>query len=262
MNRLETHGLTVTYGNAVAVENMDVSVKTGTVACILGANGAGKSSFLKCLVGLVPARSGKVVLDGRDITNINACEAAARGIALSPEGRRLFPDLTVFENLCIGGYLRRRDASFRSDIDKVFGYFPRLQPRVQQLAGSLSGGEQQMVAIGRALMSRPSLLLLDEPSLGLAPLIVSQLASIITTINREGLTIVLVEQNARLALRLSHDAYVFETGRLALKGPSSELLQNPYVAELYLGDKSRSEPIKHDSESAGSSLNAGSRAPV
>ncbi|HEY0879133.1 MAG TPA: ABC transporter ATP-binding protein [Zeimonas sp.] len=221
----------------MALENMDVSVDAGTVACILGANGAGKSSFLKCLVGLVPARSGKVILDGQDVTNLDACQAAARGIALSPEGRRLFPDLTVYENLCVGGYLRRRDASFRSDIDKVFGYFPRLKSKVQQLAGSLSGGEQQMVAIGRALMSRPRLLLLDEPSLGLAPLIVSQLATIITAINREGLTIVLVEQNARLALRLSQYGYVFETGRLALEGPSSELLQNPYVAELYLGGK-------------------------
>lgn len=237
MSSLTTHGLTVAYGSAMALENMDVTVKEGTVACILGANGAGKSSFLKCLVGLVPARSGKVILDGQDVTNIHACDAAAHGIALSPEGRRLFPDLTVYENLCIGGYLRRRDASFRSDIDKVFGYFPRLKTKVQQLAGSLSGGEQQMVAIGRALMSRPRLLLLDEPSLGLAPLIVSQLAAIITAINREGLTIVLVEQNARLALRLSQYGYVFETGRLALEGPSSELLQNPYVAELYLGGK-------------------------
>ncbi len=234
---LTTHGLTVAYGSAVALENMNVAVKAGTIACILGANGAGKSSFLKCLVGLVPARSGKVILDGQDVTNLKACEAASHGIALSPEGRRLFPDLTVYENLCVGGYLRRRDASFRNDIDKVFGYFPRLQSKVQQLAGSLSGGEQQMVAIGRALMSRPRLLLLDEPSLGLAPLIVSQLATIITAINRESLTIILVEQNARLALRLSQYGYVFETGRLALEGPSSELLQNPDVAELYLGGK-------------------------
>lgn len=262
MNSLETHGLTVAYGSAVALEDMTVSVRAGTVACILGANGAGKSSFLKCLVGLAPARSGKVLLDGQDATNINAYEAAARGIALSPEGRRLFPDLTVYENLCVGAYLRRRDASFRSDIDKVLGYFPRLQPKMQQLAGSLSGGEQQMVAIGRALMSRPRLLLLDEPSLGLAPLIVSQLASIITAINREGLTIVLVEQNARLALRLSHYGYVFETGRLALEGPSSELLQDPYVAELYLGGKSRSDSNKGDSEPVGSSLNVGPLDPV
>ncbi len=239
---LETRDLTVAYGSAVALESMNVSVKAGTVACVLGANGAGKSSFLKCLVGLVPARSGKVILDGEDVTNINAYEAAARGIALSPEGRRLFPDLTVYENLCVGGYLRRRNASFRSDIDKVFDYFPRLKSKIQQLAGSLSGGEQQMVAIGRALMTRPRLLLLDEPSLGLAPVIVSQLATIITAINREGLTIVLIEQNARLALRLSHYGYVFETGRLALEGPSADLLQNPYVTELYLGGKASADP--------------------
>jgi branched-chain amino acid transport system ATP-binding protein len=235
LSSLEVRGLTVAYGHAIALENIDVSVQAGAVVCILGANGAGKSSFLKCLVGLVPARSGRVTLDGEDITHIEAYEAAARGLAMSPEGRRLFPELTVYENLCVGGYLRRRDASFRADLERVLGYFPRLADRMQQLAGRLSGGEQQMVAIGRALMARPRLLLLDEPSLGLAPLIVSQLASIITAINREGMTIILVEQNARLALRLSSYGYVFETGRLALQGPSSELLHDPYVTDIYLG---------------------------
>ena len=235
MNSLEVHGLTVAYGNAVALENIDVTVAAGAIVCILGANGAGKSSFLKCLVGLVPARSGRVTLEGRDITNIKPYQAAERGLAMSPEGRRLFPDLSVYENLCMGGYLRRRDASFRNDLDKVFDYFPRLRERLQQAAGSLSGGEQQMVAIGRALMSRARVLLLDEPSLGLAPVIVSQLASIVAAINREGMTIVLVEQNARLALRLSRYGYVFETGRLALQGPSCELLNNQYVTEIYLG---------------------------
>ena len=254
MSRLQVCGLTVSYGHAVALENVDLSVDDGSVACILGANGAGKSSFLNCLVGLVPARAGKVTLDGQDITNIKAHEAAARGVALSPEGRRLFPELTVHENLCMGGYLRRRDASFRSDLDKVFDYFPRLKSRMQQLAGSLSGGEQQMVAIGRALMARPRLLLLDEPSLGLAPLIVSQLATIIAQIHQEGLTIILVEQNARLALRLSNYGYVFETGRLALQGPSAELLHNPYVTDLYLGGAARNEaparPLQRNAQAA------------
>ncbi|MGP1675727.1 MAG: ABC transporter ATP-binding protein [Burkholderiales bacterium] len=235
MSGLEVHELSVAYGHAVVLENIDLSVEAASVVCILGANGAGKTSFLKCLVGLVPARSGRIIWEGEDITNLKAYDAAARGVAMSPEGRRLFPELSVYENLCVGGYLRRRDASFRGDIDKVLTYFPHLRQRLQQPAGSLSGGEQQMVAIGRALMTRARLLLLDEPSLGLAPLIVSHLASIIAAINREGMTIVLVEQNARLALRLSRYGYVFETGRLALQGPSSELLNNPYVTDIYLG---------------------------
>jgi branched-chain amino acid transport system ATP-binding protein len=235
LSSLEVRQLSVAYGNVVVLEDIDLSVEAASVVCILGANGAGKTSFLKCLVGLVPARSGRIIWEGEDITNLKAYEAAARGVAMSPEGRRLFPDLSVYENLCVGGYLRRRDASFRSDLDKVLTYFPHLRQRLQQSAGSLSGGEQQMVAIGRALMTRARLLLLDEPSLGLAPLIVSHLAGIIAAINREGMTIVLVEQNARLALRLSRYGYVFETGRLALQGPSSELLNNPYVTDIYLG---------------------------
>ena len=245
MNSLEVRGLTVAYGNAVALENIDVTVEAGAIVCILGANGAGKSSFLKCLVGLVPAKSGQVTLEGRDITNIKTYQASERGLAMSPEGRRLFPDLSVYENLCMGGYLRRRDTSFRNDLDKVFDYFPRLRERLQQAAGSLSGGEQQMVAIGRALMSRARVLLLDEPSLGLAPVIVSQLATIIAAINREGMTIVLVEQNARLALRLSRYGYVFETGRLALQGASSELLNNQYVTEIYLGGGRKRDVEQH-----------------
>ena len=227
--------LDVAYGNVVVVKGVNLSVEASSVVCILGANGAGKTSFLKCLVGLAPARSGRIVWEGRDITNLKPYEAASRGIAMSPEGRRLFPTLSVYENLCTGAYLRPRDAGFRSDIDKVLNYFPRLKERLQQPAGSLSGGEQQMVAIGRALMTRARLLLLDEPSLGLAPLIVSHLAEIIAAINREGMTIILVEQNARLALRLSRYGYVFETGRVALEGPSSELLHNPYITDAYLG---------------------------
>jgi len=227
--------LSVAYGSVVVLEGIDLAVEASSVVCILGANGAGKTSFLKCLVGLVPAISGQILWEGEDITNLKPYEAASRGLAMAPEGRRLFPDLSVYENLCVGGYLRRRDASFRNDIDRVLNYFPRLKERLQQSAGSLSGGEQQMVAIGRALMTRARLLLLDEPSLGLAPLIVSHLAGIIAAINREGMTIVLVEQNARLALRLSGYGYVFETGRLALQGPSAELSNNPYVKDIYLG---------------------------
>lgn len=249
MSSLEVRQLSVAYGNVVVLEDINLTARAGAVVCILGANGAGKSSFLKCLVGLVPARSGRVTWEGRDITNLKAYEAASRGLALSPEGRRLFPDLSVYENLCVGAYLRRRDAAFRSDIDKVMSYFPHLKQRLRQPAGSLSGGEQQMVAIGRALMTRARLLLLDEPSLGLAPVIVSHLARIIPVINREGITIVLVEQNARLALRLSEYGYVFETGRLALQGPSSELLDNPYVTASYLGGESRKAGMQKAAES-------------
>lgn len=238
MSSLEVRQLSVAYGKVVVLQDIDLSVDAGSIVCILGANGAGKSSFLKCLVGLVPAKSGRITWEGEDITNLKPHEAATRGIALSPEGRRLFPDLSVYENLCVGGYHRRRNATFRSDMEKVLTYFPRLRERLQSSAGDLSGGEQQMVAIGRALMIRARLLLLDEPSLGLAPLIVSQIVQIITTLHREGMTIVLVEQNARLALRLAQYGYVFETGRLALAGPSSELLNNPYVKELYLGGSS------------------------
>lgn len=239
MSDLIVEGLSVAYGSAVALEGIELTIGAGTIACILGANGAGKSSFLKCLVGLVPARSGRVLWEGRDITGLKPWEAAAQGLAMSPEGRRLFPELSVYENLCVGGYLRRRDAGFRNDIDRVLDYFPRLRDRLQQPAGSLSGGEQQMVAIGRALMTRARLLLLDEPSLGLAPLIVSNLASIITAINREGMTIVLVEQNARMALRLSKYGYVFESGRLALQGRSEDLVNDPYVTDIYLGGHAR-----------------------
>ena len=238
MSSLEVRQLSVAYGSVVVLQDIDLSVEAASIVCILGANGAGKTSFLKCLVGLVPAKSGRITWEGEDITNIKPYEAAARGIAMSPEGRRLFPDLSVYENLCVGGYLRRRDAAFNSDLERILTYFPHLRQRLQQSAGSLSGGEQQMVAIGRALMIRARLLLLDEPSLGLAPVVVSHLARIIAAINRGGMTIVLVEQNARLALRLSQYGYVFETGRLALAGASSELLNNPYVKELYLGGSS------------------------
>ena len=245
MSSLEVEQLSVAYGDAVVLEGIDLSLEAGSIVCILGANGAGKTSFLKRLVGLVPPRTGRIVWEGKDITHLKPYEAAAQGLAMSPEGRRLFPDLSVYENLCVGGYLRPRDASFRSDIDKVLDYFPRLRERLQQPAGSLSGGEQQMVAIGRALMTRARLLLLDEPSLGLAPLIVSNLASIIAAINREGMTIVLVEQNARLALRLSRYGYVFESGRLALQGRSEELSNDPYVKDIYLGGGSARNGASH-----------------
>lgn len=235
MSELRVRDLTVAYGQAVALDGVSLVVPNGQIACILGSNGAGKSSFLRTIVGLVHARAGTIFIDGDNITNVPSWRAAASGVALSPEGRRLFPELSVYDNLCVGGYLRRRDRVFRDDLDAVFDYFPRLRKKSRQAAGTLSGGEQQMVAIGRALMAKPKLLLLDEPSLGLAPLIVQQLADIIKRLNVAGLTIMLVEQNARMALQIANYGYVLETGKLALEGSGSSLLENPLVAKLYLG---------------------------
>lgn len=235
MSRLEIHGLSAAYGELLALRDIELTVEAGATVCILGANGAGKSTLLRRLMGLVPPRGGQILWEGRDITRMTPQQAVRQGIALSPEGRRLFPELSVYENLCVGGYRHRRDAAFRADIDRMFEFFPRLKERVDHLAGKLSGGEQQMVAIARALMTRPRLLLLDEPSLGLAPLVVSQLARIIAAIGASGMTIVLVEQNARMALRLSQYGYVLESGRIALQGPSKQLLDDSGVAELYLG---------------------------
>ena len=232
MATFDIRKLTVVYGKALALDGVSLSVGEGKVACILGSNGAGKSTLLKCVVGLVPANSGSVTWVGEEITNLNPHEVAARGIALVPEGRRLFPGLTIYENLCVGAYLRRRDASFRADLERIYSYFPVLRKRRNQVAGSLSGGEQQMCAIGRALMSRARLL--GRP-FGLAP--GAHLAEIIKEISESAITIILVEQHARMALRLSDYGYVLETGRLALEGPSADLRRNPYVTEIYLGGR-------------------------
>lgn len=240
MKTLEIKDLTVTYGNVVAVAGVSLSVSAGEVICILGANGAGKSSLLKCVVGLVPPAGGRVLWNGEDVTGLPPHEMNRHGITLSPEGRRLFPDLTVHENLMMGAFLRAGDKRVADDLQRVFAHFPRLKERAKQPAGSLSGGEQQMCAIGRALMSGPSVLLLDEPSLGLSPLATGEVAAIVTEIARSGMTIVLVEQNARLALRLSQYGYVLETGRLALEGPAADLLGNPWIKDIYLGGHGRS----------------------
>ncbi len=237
MTIFDIRKLTVVYGKAVALDGISLSVCEGKIACILGSNGAGKSSLLRCVVGLAHAESGSVTWKGEEITNLRPHEVAVRGIALAPEGRRLFPGLTIYENLCAGAYLRRRDASFRAQLERVYSYFPILRNRRNQVAGSLSGGEQQMCAIGRALMGLARLLLLDEPSLGLAPIVVANLAEIIREIGKAAITIILVEQNARMALRLSDYGYVLETGRLALEGPSADLRHNPYVTEIYLGGR-------------------------
>lgn len=212
-----------------------MSFKEGEITCILGANGAGKSSTLKCLAGLIPPSDGRIVFDGRDVTRSAAHGMVVQGVTLVPEGRRLFPGLTVFENLRLGAYTGRSRQAFNEDLEQVYSYFPRVRERRTQLAGSLSGGEQQMVAIGRALMSRPRVLLLDEPSLGLAPKVIADVARIVRSINSTGITVVIVEQNARLALRLSNYGYVLDTGRLVTEGPRDALLNDDQIKSAYLG---------------------------
>jgi branched-chain amino acid transport system ATP-binding protein len=244
MSSLEVQDVTIAYGAIQAVQNVSIQVESGTMACLLGANGAGKSSLLNAIVGLVPKQTGRVIWDDCDISKITSYQAVAHGIALSPEGRRLFPGLSVLENLRIGAYRNRNGREVDDDIRRVFALFPRLQERAGQAAGTLSGGEQQMCAIGRALMSRPRLLLLDEPSLGLAPKVVNEVARAVQEINKSGTTVLLVEQNANLALRISQTAYVLETGRVALQGNSRDLLENEYVRSIYLGAGGDSKKAK------------------
>lgn len=233
---LDIRNASVRYGALTALSDVSFSVDAGTICAVIGANGAGKSTTMKLVSGLVPAAQGAVFFNGEDITTLPAEERVARGVALSPEGRRLFPELSVYENLLMGAYLRR-DKGIAADIDKVYAYFPRLQERARSQGRHLSGGEQQMCAIGRALMSRPTLLLLDEPSLGLAPAVTLEVVRALRQIAKDGTTIVLVEQNARLALKLSSSAIVLETGRLMLSGKSADILNNPHVAQAYLGQR-------------------------
>jgi len=232
---IKLENLSVSYGPIVAVEGLNVEIADGSITCILGANGAGKSSTLGCLAGLIPATGGRIVYDGKDVTGYEAHRMVAEGVTLSPEGRRLFPGLTVYENLRLGAYTAHARHGFHKEMETVFAYFPRLRERREQLAGSLSGGEQQMCAIGRALMSRPRVLLLDEPSLGLAPKIILEVAKIVRTINASGITVLIVEQNAKLALQLSSYGYVLETGRLSLEGHCCDLLHNDHIRQAYLG---------------------------
>lgn len=232
---LELSGVSVSYGPVAALRDVSLSVPAGAVCAVVGANGAGKSTLMKAISGLVPVQAGTVSLDGENITAMPAERRVALGLALSPEGRRLFPELTVRENLLMGAYLRRDMTSIRADIERVYDYFPRLRERATSQGRHLSGGEQQMCAIGRALMSRPRLLLLDEPSLGLAPAVTLEVAKAVRLISESGTTIVLVEQNARLALKLSSIAVVLETGRLTLSGRSADIQNNPHVAAAYLG---------------------------
>jgi len=231
---LEVNDIHVYYDTIHALKGVSFSIETGELVTLLGANGAGKTTTLKTLSGLLRPKRGSIELEGAMLENIEAHEIVRRGVAHAPEGRRVFPRFTVLENLKIGGYTRDKRV-LGAELDFVFQMFPRLKERQKQYAGTLSGGEQQMLAIGRALMAKPKLLLLDEPSMGLAPKIVEQILETIRTINKAGVTVLLVEQNAVMALAISHRGYVLETGEVILKGTSSELAGNDLVRQAYLG---------------------------
>jgi branched-chain amino acid transport system ATP-binding protein len=233
---LEVRGISVTYGALTAVRNLSLTVAEGAIVSLIGSNGAGKTTTMKAIIGLKPVSGGEIYFDGKRIDGASAPQRVGRGIALSPEGRRVFPQMSVLDNLLVGGYSQRNKAHQKKTLEQIYGYFPRLVERRSQMAGSLSGGEQQMVAIGRALMAKPRLLLLDEPSLGLAPIIVDEIARIVVEINRDiGMSIILVEQNAKLALNLCNEAFVLETGAVALSGKGKDLLASDYVRRAYLG---------------------------
>ncbi|ARP86554.1 ABC transporter ATP-binding protein [Bordetella genomosp. 9] len=236
MHTLEAKGIAVRYGPLQAVHDVSLTVGKGEIVALVGSNGAGKTSTLKGLMGLKQLERGTLAWNGEAVTHMPAAARVARGISLSPEGRRLFPRMTVLENLQVGAHTIRCATTRQRAVDEVYALFPRVAERRRQLAGSLSGGEQQMVAIGRALMARPKLLMLDEPSLGLAPKIIAEIAHAIQKLNREtGLSIILVEQNANLALQLSHHAYVLEQGRVVRHGTGAELLADDLVRKSYLG---------------------------
>lgn len=232
---LTIEDLRVNYGAIKALKGISLNVPQGKIVTLIGANGAGKTTTLSAISGLVKAASGKVTFNGEDITNLPPHEINHRGISLVPEGRRIFPNLTVRENLLMGAYNRKDKDEVQKSMQWVFDLFPRLKERINQLGGTLSGGEQQMLAISRALMSKPKLLMMDEPSLGLAPMLVMEVFEVIKKINEDGGTILLIEQNAAGALKVSHYGYVLETGRITLEGPSKELLANEEVKNAYLG---------------------------
>lgn len=233
---LTISNLHVSYGGIKALRGIDINIEENQIVTLIGANGAGKSSTLRAIMNLVKKESGKVEYEGEDLTDLKTMDIVKKGIVLTPEGRRVFSDLTVEENLILGAYTRHDKAEINKDMKKVYELFPRLKERSWQKAGTLSGGEQQMLAVGRAMMVRPKLLMLDEPSLGLAPLLVKDIFDIIKEIHRQGNTILLVEQNAKKALEIADYGYVLETGSLVLEGPGQELLRNEKVKEAYLGE--------------------------
>jgi branched-chain amino acid transport system ATP-binding protein len=232
---LKLQNVSASYGKIRALDNISLEVPDGKIVTLLGANGAGKTSTLKVITGLLHPTGGSATFDGHDLIHRATASIIPLGVGISPEGRQIFTQLSVSENLRLGAYTRKDSAGVKTDMDWVLELFPRLAERINQVAGTLSGGEQQMLAIGRALMARPKLLLLDEPSLGLAPLIVREIFEIVKQVNAAGTAVLLVEQNANLALRVAHYAYILEVGRMGLHGPAEELRQNPEVKRIYLG---------------------------
>jgi len=230
---LELENISASYGKVRALEGVSLSVAHGQVVCLLGANGAGKTTTLNCISGVVPLSGGRIRFEGEIVSGLSIDRIVARGIVQVPEGREIFPELSVFDNLSLGAWLYRRAP--RGQLDRVYDYFPRLMERAQQHAGTLSGGEQQMLMIGRALMARPKLLLLDEPSLGLSPILIEQVFAIVARIHADGIPILLVEQNARVALSASQYGYVLENGEIRLHGASADLMGNPEIRAAYLG---------------------------
>ena len=242
MSLLEVKDLVVSYGGIEALKGISFSVDEGQIVTLIGANGAGKSTTLRAITGIVPVKSGTILYNGEDITGMDTQKVVERGIALVPEGRRVFANLTVLENLKLGAYLRKDTAQIQKDIEYIYKLFPRLEERSWQLAGTLSGGQQQMLAVGRAMMTRPRLIMMDEPSLGLAPLVVKDIFGIISRLSADGITILLIEQNANAALHAAHYGYVLETGMMTLSGTGEELLSSKSIQEAYLG---RGKKAKH-----------------
>ena len=234
---LKVNDLVVSYGGIEALKGISLEVPDSKIVTLIGANGAGKSTLLRSIIGLVKPDSGSITYGEKQLIGLNSQQIVENGITLVPEGRRVFPNLTVLENLQIGAYLRNDKEGIAEDIRWIYDLFPRLEERSWQMAGTLSGGEQQMLAVGRALMSRPKVLMMDEPSLGLAPLIIKDIFNIIQEINRQGMTILLIEQNANMALKVADIAYVLETGRITMTGSGRELLENPEIKAAYLGKK-------------------------
>ena len=239
MSLLKVTDLVVSYGGIEALKGISFEVEQGQIVTLIGANGAGKSTTLRTISGLVRAQEGRVYFEGRDITDYGTQKIVETGIAMVPEGRRVFPNLTVLENLRIGAYLRKDKEVIEQDIEYIYDLFPRLKERSWQLAGTLSGGEQQMLAVGRAMMTRPKMIMMDEPSLGLAPLVVKDIFRIIQTLKETGMTVLLIEQNANAALHACDYAYVLETGRITMAGTGEELLSSSAIQEAYLGKTSK-----------------------
>jgi branched-chain amino acid transport system ATP-binding protein len=236
--QVDTH-----YGDLHVLKAVDYRIEAGEIVCLLGGNASGKSTTMKAIMGVVRPTSGDILYEGASLAGVSTAQRVRRGIAPVPEARRLFPRMTVYENLEMGAYTRPRGPEFAEDLERVYALFPRVKERAQQLAGTLSGGEQQMVAIGRALMAHPRLLCMDEPSMGLAPALVEQVFDIIQEINRQGTTIFMVEQNANMALQIAHRAYVLQTGQIVLSGPAAELRRNELIRQAYLGELRVTEPV-------------------